>query len=99
MGPLRRTRRSLRATTRKECWKFYSLASGPSTPRFSMSLPIRHLNLFSQPCMHAKFRSAEIFLGAFMPITDFTTVADKLATNQIVQVFAASQNGNSGYHI
>ena len=30
---------------------------------------------------------------------DFTTVADKLPTTQIVQVFAESQNGNSGYYV
>jgi len=30
---------------------------------------------------------------------DFTTVADKLPSTQIVQVFAESQNGNSGYYI
>lgn len=30
---------------------------------------------------------------------DFTTVADKLASDQIVQIFAESQNGNSGYYI
>jgi hypothetical protein len=30
---------------------------------------------------------------------DFTTVADKLASDQIVQVFGESQNGNSGYYI
>src|SRR6202030_2375654 len=28
---------------------------------------------------------------------DFTTVADKLPSTQIVQVFADSQNGNAGY--
>lgn len=30
---------------------------------------------------------------------DFTTVADKLPSDQIIQVFAESQNGNSGYYI
>jgi hypothetical protein len=30
---------------------------------------------------------------------DFTTVADKLASDQIVQVFVDSQNGNSGYYV
>ena len=30
---------------------------------------------------------------------DFTTVADKLASDQLVQVFADSQNGNSGYYV
>ena len=30
---------------------------------------------------------------------DFTQVADKLPTTQIVQAFAESQNGNSGYYI
>jgi hypothetical protein len=30
---------------------------------------------------------------------DFTTVADKLASTQIVQAFAESQNGNSGYYV
>ena len=30
---------------------------------------------------------------------DFTQVADKIASDQIVQVFAESQNGNSGYYI
>ncbi len=30
---------------------------------------------------------------------DFTTVADKLPSTQIVQAFAESQNGNSGYYI
>ena len=30
---------------------------------------------------------------------DFTTVADKLPTTQIVQVFAESQNGNGGYYV
>ena len=30
---------------------------------------------------------------------DFTTIADKLASDQIVQVFADSQNGNSGYYV
>ena len=30
---------------------------------------------------------------------DFTTVADKLPSTQIVQIFAESQNGNSGYYI
>lgn len=30
---------------------------------------------------------------------DFTTVADKLPSTQIIQVFAESQNGNSGYYI
>ena len=30
---------------------------------------------------------------------DFTTVADKLPSTQIVQVFADSQNGNSGYYV
>lgn len=30
---------------------------------------------------------------------DFTTVADKLPSDTIVQVFAESQNGNSGYYI
>jgi hypothetical protein len=30
---------------------------------------------------------------------DFTTVSDKLPSTQIVQVFAESQNGNSGYYI
>src|SRR5262249_58953943 len=30
---------------------------------------------------------------------DFTQVADKIASDQIVQVFAESQNGNSGYYV
>ena len=30
---------------------------------------------------------------------DFTQVADKLATTQIIQAFAESQNGNSGYYV
>lgn len=30
---------------------------------------------------------------------DFTTVADKLASDQVLQVFADSQNGNSGYYV
>src|SRR5260221_14417627 len=30
---------------------------------------------------------------------DFPTVADKLPSTQIIQVFAESQNGNSGYYI
>jgi len=30
---------------------------------------------------------------------DFTQVADKLPSTQIVQVFAESQNGNAGYYI
>jgi len=30
---------------------------------------------------------------------DFTTVADKLPSTQVIQVFAESQNGNSGYYI
>ena len=30
---------------------------------------------------------------------DFTQVADKLPSDTIVQVFAESQNGNSGYYI
>jgi hypothetical protein len=30
---------------------------------------------------------------------DFTTVADKLPSTQIVQAFAESQNGNSGYYV
>src|SRR5712691_6236818 len=30
---------------------------------------------------------------------DFTQVADKLPSTQIVQAFAESQNGNSGYYI
>ena len=32
-------------------------------------------------------------------ILDFTQVADKLPSTQIVQVFDESQNGNAGYHI
>ncbi len=30
---------------------------------------------------------------------DFTQVADKLPSTQIVQAFAESQNGNSGYYV
>jgi hypothetical protein len=30
---------------------------------------------------------------------DFTTVADKLPSDQLIQVFADSQNGNSGYYV
>ncbi len=30
---------------------------------------------------------------------DFTTVADKLTSTQIIQVFTDSQNGNAGYYI
>ena len=30
---------------------------------------------------------------------DFTTVADKLPSTQIIQVFADSQNGNPGYYV
>ena len=30
---------------------------------------------------------------------DFTTVADKLPSTQIIQVFAESQNGNGGYYV
>jgi hypothetical protein len=30
---------------------------------------------------------------------DFTTVADKLSSTQILQVYADSQNGNSGYYV
>jgi len=30
---------------------------------------------------------------------DFTTVADKLPSTQIIQAFAESQNGNGGYYI
>ena len=30
---------------------------------------------------------------------DFTQVADKLPSTQIIQVFADSQNGNSGYYV
>jgi hypothetical protein len=30
---------------------------------------------------------------------DFTTVADKLPSTQIIQAFAESQNGNSGYYV
>jgi len=30
---------------------------------------------------------------------DFTTVADKIPSDQIVQAFAESQNGNAGYYV
>ena len=30
---------------------------------------------------------------------DFTQVADKLGSSQVIQAFAESQNGNSGYYI
>ena len=30
---------------------------------------------------------------------DFTTVADKLPSTKVIQAFAESQNGNSGYYI
>lgn len=30
---------------------------------------------------------------------DFTTVADKLPSTQLLQVFADSQNGNAGYYV
>jgi hypothetical protein len=30
---------------------------------------------------------------------DFTTVADKLSSTQIIQAFADSQNGNPGYYV
>jgi hypothetical protein len=30
---------------------------------------------------------------------DFTTVADKLPSTQLIQVFADSQNGNAGYYV
>src|SRR5258707_10956273 len=30
---------------------------------------------------------------------DFTTVADKLPSTQMIQAFAESQNGNSGYYV
>jgi hypothetical protein len=30
---------------------------------------------------------------------DFTTVADKLGSAQVVQIFADSQNGNGGYYV
>lgn len=30
---------------------------------------------------------------------DFTTVSDKLASTQLIQVFADSQGGNSGYYV
>jgi len=30
---------------------------------------------------------------------DFTTVADKLPSGQLIQVFADSQNGNGGYYV
>jgi hypothetical protein len=30
---------------------------------------------------------------------DFTTVADKLPSTQLVQAFAESQNGNGGYYV
>ena len=30
---------------------------------------------------------------------DFTTVSDKIPSTQIIQAFAESQNGNSGYYI
>lgn len=30
---------------------------------------------------------------------DFTQVADKLPSTQVVQAFAESQNGNSGYYV
>ena len=30
---------------------------------------------------------------------DFTTIADKLPSTQIIQAFAESQNGNSGYYV
>ena len=30
---------------------------------------------------------------------DFTQVADKLPTTQVIQVFAESQNGNAGYYV
>ena len=30
---------------------------------------------------------------------DFTTVADKFPSDQIIQVFADSQNGNAGYYV
>jgi hypothetical protein len=30
---------------------------------------------------------------------DFTTVADKLPSTQIIQAFAESQNGNNGYYV
>lgn len=30
---------------------------------------------------------------------DFTTIADKLPSTQIIQVFADSQNGNAGYYV
>ena len=32
-------------------------------------------------------------------ILDFTQVADKLPSTQLVQVFAESQNGNNGYYV
>jgi hypothetical protein len=30
---------------------------------------------------------------------DFTTIADKLPSTQIIQAFAESQNGNNGYYV
>jgi hypothetical protein len=30
---------------------------------------------------------------------DFTTVADKLPSTHLIQVFADSQNGNAGYYV
>ena len=30
---------------------------------------------------------------------DFTQIADKLSSTQIIQAFAESQNGNSGYYV
>ena len=30
---------------------------------------------------------------------DFTQVADKLSSTQVIQAFAESQNGNSGYYV
>ena len=30
---------------------------------------------------------------------DFTTIADKIPSTQIIQAFAESQNGNSGYYV
>src|SRR5258708_12517038 len=30
---------------------------------------------------------------------DFTAIADKLPSTQIIQAFAESQNGNSGYYV
>src|SRR3981189_1714221 len=68
----------------------------------AITISLSPLNVDSSANNFAYAIATLTFIGSYATggdTLDFTTVADKLPSTQIVQAFAESQNGNGGYYV